>query len=161
MEKMDPLEQFGQSELLWKDRKRILGLPISFTAYRVDRDRLICKKGFFKTEVDELLLYRILDIKSSRTLGQKLFGVGTVTLFSADQTHSTFELVNIRRPEKVRTFLSKLVEYERTTKGLVGREIYGAGTPAAAAGADGEPGHDGPGGPPPFVDVDGDGIPDL
>ena len=75
MEKMDPLEQFGQSELLWKDRKRILGLPISFTAYRVDRDRLICKKGFFKTEVDELLLYRILDIKSTRTLGQKLLHV--------------------------------------------------------------------------------------
>lgn len=161
MAKMDPLEQFGQSELLWKDRKRILGLPISFTAYRVDRDRLTCKKGFFKTEVDELLLYRILDIKSTRTLGQKIFGVGTITLFSADQTHSTFELVNVRRPDKVRTFLSKLVEYERTTKGLVGREIYGAGTPAAAAGADGAPGHEGPGGPPPFVDVDGDGIPDL
>ena len=102
-----------------------------------------------------------MDIKSTRTLGQKLFGVGTVTLFSADQTHSNFELVNIRRPEKVRTFLSKLVEYERTTKGLVGREIYGAGTPAAAAGADGAPEHEGPGGPPPFVDVDGDGIPDL
>ena len=154
MAKPDPLDQFENTELLWKDRKRILGMPISFTVYRVDRDRLICKKGFFKTIVDELLLYRVLDIKSSRTLWQKLFGVGTVTLYSADQTHGTLELVNIKRPDKVRAFLSKLVEYERTAKGLAGREIYGTGVPSAASSADG------PGGPPPFADLDGDGIPD-
>lgn len=157
-EKMDPLDRFGASDLLWKDRKRILGLPISFTAYRVDKDRLTCTKGFFKTEVDELLLYRVLDIKSTRTLGQKLFGVGTITLYSADQTHSAFELTNIKKPEKVRVFLSKLIEHERTTKGLLGREIYGAAGAAAAVTADGE----GPGmpPPPPFMDTDGDGIPD-
>lgn len=151
MAKMDPLEQFEQEEILWKDRKRILGLPISFTAYRVDRDRLTCVKGFFKTEVDELLLYRVLDIKSSRTLGQKLLGVGTITLYSADRTHGTFELMNIRRPDKVRVFLSKLVEYERTSKALVGKEIYGASGVAPREGF---------AGPPPYVDLDGDGIPD-
>ena len=152
MEKMDPLDQFEQAELLWKDRKRILGLPISFTAYRVDRDRLTCKKGFFNTEVDELLLYRVLDIKSSCTLGQKLLGVGTITLYSADRTHSTFELKNIRRPDKLRVFLSKLVEYERTSKCLVGKEIYGVS---------GAPNMDGTQMPlPPYVDIDGDGIPD-
>ncbi|MEA4971279.1 MAG: PH domain-containing protein [Candidatus Pelethousia sp.] len=152
MVQMDPLEQFAPAELLWKDRKRILGLPISFTAYRVDRDRLTCKKGFFKTEVDELLLYRVLDIKSSRTLGQKLLGVGTITLYSADRTHSAFELQNIRRPDKLRVFLSKLVEYERTSKCLVGKEIYGA---SGMQNADG-----GKIPPPPYLDIDGDGIPD-
>lgn len=152
MAKTDPLQQFEPAELLWKDRKRILGMPISFTAYRVDRDRLTCKRGFFKTEVDELLLYRVLDIKSSRTLGQKLFGVGTIVLYSADRTHSSFELKNIRRPDKVRVFLSKLVEYERTSKGLVGREIYGvSGMPVNDGGNSASP---------PYVDFDGDGIPD-
>lgn len=152
MANMDPLDQFEPAEVLWKDRKRILGMPISFTAYRVDRDRLTCVSGFFKTVVDELLLYRVLDIKSSRTLGQKLLGVGTITLYSADRTHSAFKLQNIKRADKVRVFLSKLVEYERTSKCLVGKEIYGvSGMPAA---------ENGQAYPPPYADIDGDGIPD-
>ena len=152
MAKMDPLEQFAPAELLWKGRKCILGMPISFTAYQVDRDRLTCKKGFFKTEVDELLLYRVLDIKLSRTLGQKLLGVGTITLYCADRTHNIFKLENVQRPESIRVFLSKLVEYERTSKGLVGKEIYGVSGAPMAEGV--------PIPPPPYVDIDGDGIPD-
>ncbi|MEA5058571.1 MAG: PH domain-containing protein [Candidatus Pelethousia sp.] len=153
MAKKDPLDQFEPTEILWKDRKRILGMPISFTAYQVDRDRLTCAMGFFKTTVDELLLYRVLDIKSSRTFGQKLFGVGTITLYSADRTHGAFELKNIKRTDKVRVFLSKLVEYERTSKCLVGKEIYGASGASFAEGPDTYS-------PPPYLDMDGDGIPD-
>ena len=62
-------------KVIWSDRKRHLGLPISFTKYVVDNDRLYMSKGFFTTVVDEILLYRILDIKMSRNLVQKLFGV--------------------------------------------------------------------------------------
>lgn len=153
MAKVNPLDSFEKDEILWKDRKRILGMPLSFTKYSVDRNRLHCQKGFFKTTIDELLLYRILDIKSVRTLGQKICGVGTVTLFSADQTNPTFELKNIKKPDKVRAFLSKLIETERTSKGLVGREIYGAGVHAAHEDCCGD-------GAQHFVDIDGDGIPD-
>lgn len=137
-------------DVLWKDRKRILGMPISFTKYEVTNDRFIIRKGFFRTETDELLLYRILDIKTVRTFGQKIFGVGTITLFSADQSHNTLEIKNIKKPEAVRKFLSKIVEQERTQKGITGREIYGAAG-MMSSGADHA--HD-------FVDLDGDGIPD-
>ena len=63
-----------EDEILWQDRKRHLGLPLSFTKYIVDENRLYVQKGFVNTETNELLLYRVLDIKSSRNLGQKLFG---------------------------------------------------------------------------------------
>lgn len=128
---------------LWKDRKRILGMPITFTKYEVTANRLITHRGLLRTETDELLLYRIMDIKMSRTLGQKLFGVGTITIYCADQSSGTLALENIKKPDAVRRFLSKLVEEERTAKGITGREIYGA---ASSVGE--------------FVDVDGDGIPD-
>ena len=39
-----------------------------------------------RTETDELLLYRIMDIRSSQTLGQRIFGVGTLVLFCTDKT---------------------------------------------------------------------------
>lgn len=137
-------------EPLWKDRKRIMGLPITFTRYEVTNDRLITRKGFFKTETDELLLYRILDIKLRRTLGQKIFGVGTITLYSADRSHDIIEITNIKKSDAVRKFLSKAVEQERTAKGITGREIYGAASGMMSPGANDVE----------FVDIDGDGVPD-
>lgn len=46
---------FQQSKILWKDRKRILGLPLSFTIYTVDENRLYVQQGLFSTSVSELL----------------------------------------------------------------------------------------------------------
>ncbi len=139
-----------EEKILWRDRKRILGLPLSFTVYEVDNDRFTTRTGFFRTETNEILLYRILDLKLVRTLGQKLCGVGTITLFSADQSNNTFEIKNIKKSDAVRKFLSRIVERERTAKGITGREIYGA------AGLI----HDDNVADQVFADVNGDGIPD-
>jgi len=147
---MEQAKVFQEDPILWKDRKRILGMPISFTRYSVDGSRLYCKVGFFTTTTDELMLYRILDIKLRRTLWQKLFGVGTITLYSADQSHREQELKNIKKPDSVRKFLSKLIEQERMEKGITGREMYGS------AGMD----LDGCEHTNMFFDANGDGIPD-
>ena len=126
MARTKPKLEYSEDEILWRDRKRILGLPISFTVYEVTKDRLLMRRGFFRTETDEILLYRVMDLKLVRTLGQKLCGVGSVTLFSADQSHHTLVITNIQRPEKIRKFLSGMIERERAAKGLTGREIFGA-----------------------------------
>jgi len=132
-----------EPEILWKDRKRYLGMPISFTRYEVDETRFTSRIGFFSTVTNETLLYRIMDLKLSRTLGQKIFGVGTITLFTADKSHSTFELKNIKKAEKVRRYLSNLVEKEREKRRITGRELFGVA-------GDGD--YDMP-------DLDGDGYP--
>lgn len=111
--------------ILWSDRKRILGLPITFTKYELDEERLTIRRGLITSTVDETLLYRILDIKMSRTLGQKLFGVGTIHLYSADRTDQHLDLENISRPDEVRKQLSRLVEKARMEKRMAGREMYG------------------------------------
>ena len=41
--------QLEENPILWSDRKRYLGLPISFTKYTLDEDRLYIKKGFLST----------------------------------------------------------------------------------------------------------------
>ena len=43
-------------EFLWKDRKRHLGLPLSFTRYRLSEDRLFLEKGLLNLKADEVLL---------------------------------------------------------------------------------------------------------
>ena len=144
---------FQQARILWKDRKRHLGLPISFTVYTVDENRLYVQKGLFTTSTSELLLYRILDIKSRRTFWKKLLGVGDVTLYNADASDNQIVLKNIRNPEAVRRFLSQIVEHRRSEKGVTGREMYGAANSC----------HHGPypEGQPGYRDIDGDGIPDI
>ena len=153
MAKNEVLHNMVEEPVLWHDRKRILGMPISFTVYDVDQDNLTIRKGLLSTTTDEMLLYRILDLKMKQTLGQKIFGVGTLILYTADQSNPTVELVNIKYPDKVRRFLGNLIEQQRNAKGITGREMYGA----AGIGHDGCD-HDGDG----MVDIDlnGDGIPD-
>ena len=55
-------------ESLWKDRKRYFGLPLSFTRYALSEDRLFTSVGFLSIQDDEVLLYRVRDIDTSRSL---------------------------------------------------------------------------------------------
>lgn len=97
-------------EKIWKDRKRFLGMPLSFTRYSLSEDRLFLSVGFFNIKDDEVLLYRVRDIASSRTLWQRLFGVGTITVSSADKTTPTLVLKNIKRPLQIKELLHNQVE---------------------------------------------------
>jgi hypothetical protein len=115
-----------EKNYLWADRVRHWGLPVSFTKYSLDEDRLYIDRGLFTTNTDEILLYRILDIKTKRTLWQKIFGVGTVILYSADKSDNVLELKNIKKPKEVHKYISELVEQRRTARGVAGREMVGS-----------------------------------
>ena len=95
---------------LWKDRKRYFGLPLSFTRYMLSEDRLFISVGFLNIKDDEILLYRVRDIDTSRTLWQRLFGVGTVTVMSSDKTMPTLVLQNVKDPVFVKELIHKQVE---------------------------------------------------
>jgi len=97
-------------EHLWKDRKRYLGLPLSFTRYSLSEDRLFLSVGFLNIQDDEILLYRVRDIDTSRTLWQRIFGVGTVTVVSSDKTMPTLVLKNVKDPVFVKELIHKQVE---------------------------------------------------
>ena len=56
----------------WRDKKRYFGLPISFTNYEVANGRLNIKSGLLSTHYDEVMLYRVYDIKMVEGLFQKL-----------------------------------------------------------------------------------------
>lgn len=97
-------------ECLWKDRKRYFGLPLSFTRYRLSDDRLFLSQGFLTIKDDEILLYRVRDIDTSRSLWQRLFGVGTVVVISSDKTMPNLVLENIKDPLFVKELIHKQVE---------------------------------------------------
>ena len=97
-------------EYIWKDRKRYFGMPISFTRYAMSEDRLFISVGFLNIKDDEILLYRVRDIDTNRSLWQRLFGVGTVTIMSSDKTQPVLELKNIKDPVSVKELIHEQVE---------------------------------------------------
>lgn len=101
---------FDKSNYIWTDRKRFLGMPLSFTRYALSEDRLFLSTGFLSIEDNEILLYRVRDITTSRSLWQRIFGVGTVTVVSCDKSHPTLELKNIKNPLVVKEMLHQQVE---------------------------------------------------
>ena len=112
-------------EYLWKDRKRYFGLPLSFTRYALSEDRLFISVGFLSIKDDEVLLYRVRDIDTERTLFQRLFGVGTVTVMSSDKTMPNLVLKNIKDPVLVKEIIHKQVEEMKIKRRVRVGEIMG------------------------------------
>ena len=125
-------------EYLWKDRKRHLGLPLSFTRYSMSEDRLFVSVGFLNIKDDEVLLYRVRDIDTSRNLWQRIFGVGTVTVASADKTMPNLVLKNVKDPIFVKELIHKQVEEMKLRRRvrvgeIMGGDLDGDGEPDDAA----------------------------
>ena len=112
-------------EYLWKDRKRYFGLPLSFTRYCLSEDRLFISEGFLSIKDDEVLLYRVRDLDTKRTLWQRLFGVGTVTVLSSDKTMPSMVLKNVKDPVFVKELIHKQVEETKIKRRVRFGEIMG------------------------------------
>lgn len=125
---------------IWQDRKRtFLGLPLSFTRYMLNEDRIFVEKGLLNSVLDEEHLYRVRDVRVTRNLWQKLFGLGTVTVFA---TNGETVLESIKHPIEVKEEIVRLVEEARKKHGIRASEMLM-----------GQPEHE--------CDHDLDGIPDA
>ena len=115
------------SKYIWKDRKRYCGLPLSFTRYAMSEDRLFQSIGCFTIRDDEMLLYRVRDIVTKRTLWQRMCGVGTITVISSDKSQPTLVLKNIRQPMQFKELLHENVEAMKKSRRMRVGEILASG----------------------------------
>lgn len=113
-------------DMLWKDRKRHLGLPISFTKYSLsggEAPRIFRETGLFYLKEEEVLLYRVRDITLTRSFFQRIFGVGTVSLHSSDKTTPTLDLVNISKSKDVKELIFSKVEQAKANRRMRTTEL--------------------------------------
>jgi len=110
-------------EILWTDKKRYLGMPISFTTYSLSVERLFVRSGIFAVKHEQTMLYRVQDIRASVSFWQWFFGVGTVTVISNDKSMPDLKLENIRNPLYVKEMVHQLVEAIRTKKDIKPNEF--------------------------------------
>lgn len=114
----------AQINYLWRARRRtFLGLPLSFTVYKLTNEKLMIESGFLNKKEEEIRLYRILDITLRRSLGERLFGLGTIHCCSADKSTPEFDISGVRDAAKIKDQISDLVEAERTARRVSSREL--------------------------------------
>lgn len=111
---------------VWVDKKRHLGMPISFTKYTLTDERLYTESGFINLKESELLLYRVRDIGLTRTLWQRLFGVGTIHIYSSDTTDEHLDIVNVKKAKDVKDLISSKVEESKKSRRIGTTEIIGS-----------------------------------
>ncbi len=106
----------------WRDKKHILGMPISFTRYSLasspDWTKIFVKTGLLFQQEEEMNLYRIYDLSMTRSLGERLFGLGTIVLYSKDESSPVLELRHIKKPQEVRNLLAQKIEEEKLKRGF-------------------------------------------
>ena len=107
--------KIGVNNELMRERKRwgFFGIPWTFTKYILTEKKIIIQKGLLRSTENEILMYRVTDMELTRTLFQKMFGIGTLTVYSHDKTNPTLEIKNIKHVREFKDTLSDAVEKDR------------------------------------------------
>lgn len=113
-------------DYIWTDKKRtIFGLPLSFTRYFITEKKIICRYGFFNITEDEINIYKITDKKMTLPFFQRLFGCGTITIFSKDTDTREKDLVSIKHPYDIAKIIDGQINSERDKYGIRGKDMMG------------------------------------
>lgn len=97
------------------ERKRIkfFGLPFSFTKYRITEEKLTITSGFLSITEDDAMMYKIQDVRLTRSLAERLFKLGTITCYTGDTTHPELILECIRHTNMIKDFIMQSSEEAR------------------------------------------------
>ncbi len=111
------------------ERKRwlFLGLPFTFTKYRIKEDMITIEAGLLKTIEDDCYMYKVQDVTHSASLLEKMFRLGTVVCHTGDTTHPILKLEHIRNSKTVKDFILKESEEARLKRRTVNMLDIGSG----------------------------------
>ena len=108
----------GEEEILWQG-KPLMSLG---EKYELTSQRLRIYRGVFARNLEEIDLVRIRDTKVKQHLGERMAGVGDVTIFSTDKNNPEIVLNNVKDPVEVRETIRKAYLAEQERRGLRYRE---------------------------------------
>ena len=77
------------------------------TFYEVSADRIEWSRGLLDRSVDNLDMFRIIDLRMRRSLLDCIVGIGTVTVITTDKTDPEFTFEKIRNPRRLYDVIKK------------------------------------------------------
>ena len=93
-------------------------LKIRFTKYELKSDRFFESSGILFQKIDQLELIRVRDYQVTKTLIQRIFGKGNVTLITKDETNPVVTLKWVKDPDDLNELIRNTVESSKKTKGF-------------------------------------------
>ncbi len=75
--------------------------------YEITSDRIEWTRGVFSQKIDNLDMFRIIDLSLHRNLLDRIFNIGSVKLVTNDESDPQFEFEKIRNPKKLYSILKK------------------------------------------------------
>jgi len=82
-------------------------IKLKMIHYIVSEDRIEWSRGIMDRRVDNLDMFRVIDLSLQRSLLDCIFGIGTVTLITTDKTDPKFVFQKIRRSRKLYDVIKK------------------------------------------------------
>jgi membrane protein YdbS with pleckstrin-like domain len=82
-------------------------LKLKSIHYEVTPDRIEWARGIFSKKVDNLDMFRIVDLKLRRSFLDRIFGIGTVELMTTDKTDSLFVFEKMHDSQKLYDAIKK------------------------------------------------------
>ena len=97
------------------ERKRwvLFGLPFTFTKYTVTNEVITINDGLLNTKENDCYLYKVQDVELQVSLGERIFGLGTVACYTGDNTHPQLFLTHIRNAREIKNFILRAAEEAR------------------------------------------------
>jgi len=84
--------------------------------YEVSPDRIEWSRGILDRRVDNIDMFRVIDLKMRRSVFDVIFGIGTVGLITTDKTDPEFEFEKVHRSRELYDIIKKAsLEADRRT----------------------------------------------
>lgn len=104
----------------WEDKPRYwFGIPSLITKYTLYKDRLVIKTGWWSTKEDEIRLFRVMDMQVTKSIGERLWGLGSIKLISIDKTCPELIIRRIKDVDEVKYIISDLVDESKKSSKIV------------------------------------------
>ena len=97
------------------ERRRLLffGLPFTFTKYTVNERVITINAGLLNTTENDCYLYKVQDVELKTSLGERIFGLGTVACYTGDNTHPQLYLEHIKNAKEIKNYILRASEEAR------------------------------------------------
>ncbi len=97
------------------ERKRFLflGVHCTFKKYTIWYEFNTINTGFLSTKENDCYMYKVQDVELSASLGERIFGMGTIICYTGDTTNPKLYIEHVRNAKAIKDFILEASEEAR------------------------------------------------